>query len=383
MFADKNQAVRPLFTLVRVLCSKAARLVVPATLMLSLAGSAWAEQKPVSMAGKTIMVVIPFAKGGGTDIWVQQWMPLLAERLPGKPDLEYRYVNYHGTIDTVNKAASAASDDGMIVLASSASVVYPHLLGSRKVKYDLNNWQAVIASGTGGVVVGKPGEHPFGPDRSPALKYRKYKLELSRPDSLGLLLLLSMDLLGIDFETSIRGAGGSDLVQDFYWGRTEIALVTSPNYFSTIAHHAAKGRVELLFSLGVVDDNGVVIRDPTFPDLPTFLELCQQWNSCNLESGLEYRAWLDLFYSGFPFQKALLLPVQTRPEIQAAFRAAAAQIVTDGKVASSQIAGENAGYTVLVNDEANELKTKAIGITENARYWLIKWLRKHFGDDVA
>jgi len=81
------------------------------------------------------------------------------------------------------------------------------------------------------------------------------------------------------------------------------------------------GQAVPLFSWGVLDAEGNVVRDPTFPDLPSFVEAYEILTG-SPPSGPEYDAYLAFFTAGFPAQKMAFLPGGTPDEIVAAYQAA-------------------------------------------------------------
>jgi hypothetical protein len=71
-------------------------------------------------------------------------------------------------------------------------------------------------------------------------------------------------------------------------------------------------------SWGALDGNGDIIRDPTFPDIPTFKEVCDKTDGCET-SGPKWEAWKAFFAAGFPMQKAAFLPAGTSNDVIATF----------------------------------------------------------------
>jgi hypothetical protein len=89
-----------------------------------------------------------------------------------------------------------------------------------------------------------------------------------------------------------------------------------------------RGDAVPLFSWGVLDAKGQVVRDPTFPDLPHFVEAYEMMHG-KKPSGVEFDAYMAFFGSGFAAQKPAMLPKGTPKPIVAAYRKAFADAVAD------------------------------------------------------
>jgi hypothetical protein len=74
-----------------------------------------------------------------------------------------------------------------------------------------------------------------------------------------------------------------------------------------------------MFSWGVLDGQGNVQRDPTFPDLPHFVEAYEMMHG-EAPSGVEFDAYMAFFGSGFAAQKPVMLPEGTPDDIVQTYR---------------------------------------------------------------
>lgn len=74
--------------------------------------------------------------------------------------------------------------------------------------------------------------------------------------------------------------------------------------------------------MGVVDAEGNVTRDPSFPDLPTFVEFFEQATGAKPE-GEAFEAWKALMLAGYSLQKMVVVPKDAPAEVIAAYGAAA------------------------------------------------------------
>ena len=65
---------------------------------LGLGLAATGTARAQDMAGKTIEWIIPFAVGGGSDVWARFHLPLLQKHMPGNPTIVIRNVTGGGSI---------------------------------------------------------------------------------------------------------------------------------------------------------------------------------------------------------------------------------------------------------------------------------------------
>ena len=66
---------------------------------LGLGLAATGTARAQDMAGKTIEWIIPFAVGGGSDVWARFHLPLLQKHMPGNPTVVIRNVTGGGSIN--------------------------------------------------------------------------------------------------------------------------------------------------------------------------------------------------------------------------------------------------------------------------------------------
>ena len=126
---------------------------------LAATGSARAQD----MAGKTIEWIIPFAVGGGSDVWARFHLPLLQKHMPGNPTVVIRNVTGGGSINGANQFAQRTRPDGLTILGTSGSTQFPYLMGDPRVRYDYRAWSVLMASPPGGVPYVRPALGVRGP----------------------------------------------------------------------------------------------------------------------------------------------------------------------------------------------------------------------------
>ncbi|GGE13278.1 hypothetical protein SAMN05421774_103154 [Gemmobacter megaterium] len=78
----------------------------------------------------------------------------------------------------------------------------------------------------------------------------------------------------------------------------------------------------------MLNEAGEVVRDPTFPDLPSFVEAYETLTGA-APTGPDYDAYSAFFTAGFPAQKMTFLPKGTSDEIVAAYQKAFEDMKSD------------------------------------------------------
>lgn len=275
----------------------------------------------VSFEGKTIEWIIPFSPGGGSDTWARFNAPLLSKYLPGEPTVVVVNEPGGGSTKGTNLFAARAKPDGLTILGTSGSTQFPYLLGDPRVRYDYSEWEIAMAAPTGGVVYTSPSTGVTSPEEIGKLAGQELVYASQGATSLDLVPLLGFKLMGLDVQHVFGFKGRGDGRLSFERGETNIDYQTSSAYIKNVQPLVDAGTAIPLFSWGALDEEGNVVRDPTFPDLPSFPEAYESLTG-NAPEGPEYDAYLAFFTAGFPAQKMVFLPKDTSQEIVDAYQAA-------------------------------------------------------------
>ncbi|WP_022706376.1 Bug family tripartite tricarboxylate transporter substrate binding protein [Paracoccus zeaxanthinifaciens] len=327
--------------------------------------------------GETVEWTVPFGVGGGTDVWARFFAPLLSQNLPGQPNVVVLNVPGGGSITGANQFAQRASDDGLSILGTSASTQYPAILGDPRVRYDYAEWKAVLASPTGGVVYVDPRYGVSGPADLDSLRAEEIRFASQGATALEMPVLLALKMLELNirpvFGMESRGAGRLA----FERGEAGIDFQTSSAYLGSVVPLVDAGKAMPLFSMGIVDAEGNVSRDPSYPDMPTFVEFFTEATGAAPE-GEAFEAWKALMIAGYSLQKMVVLPRDVPAEVHDAYVAAAEAIVAAPDF--RERAGEELGvYDQLVGDEADAALQEALTVDPEIRAFLTEWLSQDYG----
>jgi len=300
------------------LSRRAAMGLAAGAMALGLAGPAAAE---VDFSGQTIEWIIPFSAGGGSDVWARFNAPLLSRYLPGNPTVIVVNEPGGGSTRGANTFAARAQPDGLMILGTSGSTQFPYLLGDPRVQYEYQDWRIAMASPTGGVVYTTPTLGLTGPQDIAMLRDVELIYASQGATSLDLVPLLGFRLMGFNVQHvfGFRGRGDGRLA--FERGEANIDYQTSSAYISSVVPMVEAGQAVPLFSWGVLDAEGNVVRDPTFPDLPSFVEAYETLTGA-APTGPDFDAYMAFFTAGFPAQKMVFLPAGTPDDIVATYQAA-------------------------------------------------------------
>jgi tripartite-type tricarboxylate transporter receptor subunit TctC len=354
---------------------RAALALAAATVATFAVGTA--AQAEVSFEGKTIEFVIPFSAGGGSDTWARFNAPLLSKYLPGQPTVVVVNEPGGGSTKGANLFAARAEADGLTILGTSGSTQFPYLLGDPRVRYDYQDWQIVMAAPTGGVVYVSPSTGVTSATEIAKLDGQKLIYASQGATSLDLVPLLGFKEMGLTVQHVFGFKGRGDGRLAFERGETNIDYQTSSAYIKNVQPLVDAGTAVPLFSWGVLDEAGNLIRDPAFPDLPNFAEAYQTMKG-EAPSGPEYDAYFAFFTAGFPAQKMVFLPGGTSQDIVDAYTAAFEAMKADPEYVEG-VVSVLGGYGQVTGAAAQALFKKGTVIAPELRAQVVDMLAADYG----
>jgi len=350
---------------------KLAASVAAATL---LASPALAE---VDMSGKTIEWVIPFSETGGSAKWANFFAPLLSEELPGNPTVVVKFMPGAGSTKGANWFQEQEHEDGTLLFGTSGSTQFPYLLGDPRVRYEYSDWTPVMASGTGGVAYLNAEDGAKFDGSANNLKDIDFIYGSQGATRLDLVPLLAWEMLGMSVEPvfGIKGRGDGRLM--FERGEATIDYQTSSGYLGGSMAMVNDGKAVPMMTWGALNEAGDIVRDPTFPDIPTFKEVCEATDGCET-SGEAWDAWKAFFVAGFPVQKIAFLPAGTPDDVAETFSNAFDAVRNRPDFA--EIAAKRVGkYEIFVGDGAKAATTTGTTVTDEAKNFVTNWLQEAYG----
>lgn len=348
-----------------------------AVLVTAIPTQAFAMGPGIDLKGKTVEWVIPFSEAGGSAKWAHFYAPLLSEALPGQPTVVVKFMPGAGSTKGANWFQERRYKDGTVIFGSSGSTQFPYLLGDPRVKYEYKDWNVVLASGTGGVAYLPPDLAKKFDGSAEGLRGIDFIYGSQGATRLDLVPLLAWEMLGLKVEPvfGIKGRGDGRLM--FERGEANIDYQTSSAYLVGVVPLVEEGKAVPMMTWGSLDADGNIIRDPTFPDIPTFKEVCKATSGCETK-GEKWEAWKAFFIAGFPAQKMVFLPQGASKDAIAtytkAFRAVHAR--PDFAEISAKRLGK---YPQMTGDMATGALNSATSVPDEAKAFVLNWLKERYG----
>lgn len=344
------------------------------TLALGFSATASAE---VDLSGKTVEWIIPFSEGGGSDKWARFYGPLLSEALPGNPTVVVKNMPGAGSTKGANWFAANARPDGMTILGTSGSTQFPFLLGDPRVKFDYADWNIVLATATGGVAY-LPADLGAKWNANPrSLLDTRFIYGSQGATRLDLVPLLAWQMLGLKVDPvfGIKGRGDGRLM--FERGEANIDYQTSSAFLSKVTPLVKEGKAVPMMTWGALDSDGNIVRDPTFPEIPTFKEVYKKVKGVE-PSGDAWDAWKAFFIAGFPAQKMVFLPKGASDELVETYSNAFKKVTE--RPDFPEISKDRLGvYPQATGMAAATFKKMGTDVDEKAKTWVKDWLQSRYG----
>ena len=277
--------------------------------------------------------------------------------------------------------AAKKTNDGTLIFGPSGSTQFPYLLGDPRVRYEYKDWKVVLASGTGGVVYLPPqlGKR-FDGDVDDLKSEKSFLYGSQGATTLDLVPLLAFKLLGLKVDPVFGVTGRGDGRLMFERGEANIDYQTSSAYLKSVVPLVEQKLAVPIFTFGALDAKGNIVRDPTFPDLPSFKEVCEATADCET-SGTAWEAYKAFFVSGFRGPETALSarhrPAEGRGHVhQGAERNHRASRL---RQASAEVLGD---YPQGTGEAAVVAHNLAITVTPESKKYVLDWLQADYGVTV-
>lgn len=354
------------------------RIALGVAAAATMAGSAFADGHGINLKGKTVEWIIPFSETGGSAKWANFYAPLLSDALPGNPNVVVQFMPGAGSTKGANHFQKQSYKDGTLIFGSSGSTQFPYLLGDPRVKYEYSDWNVVLASGTGGVAYLPPAlAAKVAAGGVDMIKGEDFIYGSQGATRLDLVPLLAWEMLGLNVEPvfGIKGRGDGRLM--FERGEANIDYQTSSSFLKGVMPLVEAGTATPWFSFGALDEDGDIVRDPTFPDMPTFKEVCEATEGCET-SGEQWEAWKAFFVAGFPAQKMVFLPAGASADAIATYTAAFEEV--KARADFPKISAARLGvYPQMTGAEAQTALASATQVPDEAKAFVVNWLSDRYG----
>lgn len=331
-------------------------------------------------AGETVEMLIPLAEGGGTDTWARFVGTQLTRAIPGSPGFAPANDAGGEGIAGTNRFVASATPDGTEVLVSTATTVVPWVLGREEVEYDFDQLTPILANGTGGVIYASTAAGVRGPQD---LVNRTEPLTFGGISATGLDLttLVAFDLLGANVEAIFGFEGRGPVNLAVQRGEIDIDYQTTSAYGPAVEPMVEAGTAVPLMSFGQVDENGDVVRDPNFPDVPTVVEVYEMLNG-EPPAGEAFEAYQTMLALTYTYQKAMWVPQDTPPEAVATLRESAEKLGSSRQF-QEEAADVLGGYPLVADEQLAERIDDAYTVDDDVRRYVVDLLKTDYQVDLG
>ena len=198
---------------------------------------------------------------------------------------------------------------------------------------------------------------------------------LKTPASADLFHIWVFDKLGLKGAKPIPGLSSSGGYQAFLRGEIHISSHGAANYVKKVKPEIDNGKIVDLMTLGIIDADGTVSRNPLAPNAPTFPEMYEKINGEKL-AGDDLEAFYSIGAAWSQASKSMLLPQGTPDEIVQAFRDAATKMVNDPefKEKATKALGP---FPLIIGEEAGAIVKKAAIFSDKTKEQLNDVLKKN------
>jgi hypothetical protein len=328
--------------------------------------------------GKEIEFIVPTNPGGGSDSMARFYAPYLTKHIEGNPKIYIENIPGGGTIIGANEFYQARESTGLHLLLGSVSANAAYVLGASSVEYDLSKMESIISYPDGQVAYTSP---KMGINKPSDIFNPKEKLvyPASNPLGVDLIPLLAFEILGIDVQVITGYDGGGATRLAFESGEANIDTQTTTAYTNSVQELVSLGEAIPLFSMGQLDANGDVVRDPTFADIPSIKEFYIDAHGKE-PSGEAWEVFKQLLGPFYSVQKNVFVHGDIPAEALKALRDGAVKMFQDPDfIEESKTALGN--YDPILGDDLS-LVVKSMNVSDETRKWVVNFLNEKHGVQV-
>jgi tripartite-type tricarboxylate transporter receptor subunit TctC len=333
-----------------------------------------ATAQEVSLAGKQVDAITPTGPGGSGDAYLRYLGQFYTKYLPGNPTVVVRNMEGGGSVIGMNWFAANPQTDGthFLLVAPSGRLTYLLDKGNENIKFEPSVWRAFLASPMGRVTYVAPST---GIKSVADLKGYKGDLVMGLQSATGseLPTLMSIEALGIKVRT-VFGTDGGDRALAYQRGEFNINTDVTSAWLTRGPEMVKAGEAIPLFTFGFENEKGEIVRDPNFPDIPSWVEAYEILHGKKPDGPL-MEAWLALFRNVTMSSRALVLPQGTPDNVYKAYVDASAALLEDPEFKATH--AEHLGtYPQSTGEAAQRILLGSLQFSDQAREYVRNWLKE-------
>ncbi|MFN4156700.1 MAG: tricarboxylate transporter [Paracoccaceae bacterium] len=326
-----------------------------------------------------INATVPFAEGGGSDTLMRAVAPYLRKALPGNPTILIQNTPGGGGIPGTNRFVASAPADGSAILALSSSLFIANVLEAPQIDFTLDQFVPVFIAPMAPIYYVSPSTGATGVGDVTGLKDAKLVFGGGRQDSADALTVMQFDLLGIEIQ-SVWGIERGTSRIGFERGEFNVDHQTTAAFNNSVQPLVDEGKAIPFMAAGIIDPSGQIVRDPNFPEIPTFLELYEQVHGKPL-SGPAYDAYLALMSAAVTTGKAIVLPATAPASVVDAYAQAFGAVLADPEFQAANAAALG-GYQLYTGADAQALWGTVNTLDDASFAWLADWYQTKIGFEL-
>ncbi|GGE60981.1 twin-arginine translocation signal domain-containing protein [Nesterenkonia cremea] len=340
------------------------------------------QQAAFNPSGPGIIdTVVPYATGGGTDSWARFIAPYFADVLEDAQRFQIENITGGESVTGTNAYVDSGVNDGSYLLVSSGTTYFNGILEQENVRYDFTGMTPLVLHGTGSVMYSGADS---GITSMQELLERGTEATFGGISAAGLDLLpvLAVEVLGGGI-TSVYGFEGNGPIRlALARGEIDVGFDTTSTYLGQIKPEVDAGEAFPLLSVGVLDDNGEVVRDPAMPEIPTLEEIHRDLHGTG-PSGPAYEAYQAFVTSGFYYQKGFWTNAGDDDDELQDLYAEAVETLNSDEQFLEEAAGALGGYELMPGKGNFEAFRDSLNISQETLDFTKTFLTEEHGAALA
>lgn len=282
-------------------------------------------------SGKTIEIIVAVSPGGGTDAFARAVAAYLGKHIQGEPAVQVINKPGGGTVIGSNYYALQAPRDGTALFVSSIGNHYSLITGAPSIRYSLKDLQPLLAAPVQEIYYVRADSGVKSVDD--LLHSNKTIIAASQgPTTSDLLEMLFFDRVlrihNVQYLNGFKGRGPARLA--LLRNEASFDHDTNHAYDTQVEPRVKKGEIVPLFQAGQFDDKGDLVRDPSYPNIPTMQEVARQALGKN-PAGQAWTAVKALIAAGVSVQKVLWVQKAAPPQAVHDLEAGVAAMMQDAQ----------------------------------------------------
>lgn len=339
------------------------------------AGGGGSDDGTCYASGDRVELVVPFGEGGGTDTTARLVAPYLAELM----DIDVQVVNVPGggSILGANRYVNQTEPDGMSWLITSASTQVPVIVGQQGVDFAFEDLTPIAGFPLGGVIYSRTDNDIIGEAADLTSEQQSEQYTYAGQPAAGgeLRILLIFEMFGADVNAVLGYDGRGPARVAWEQGESDLGYDTAPAYLANVEPLVEDGTAQALMSFGAFE-NGELVRDPQFPDLPSPVEVYEEAFG-ESPSGEAFEAYKTMAVATISLNKALTMHADAPQSCKDELAAAWDELATDEEFLAAAEA-ELGGYDILLDDDAQAAWDELDAVDPAAIDWLLQWVEETY-----